>query len=62
MYNLPAGVTRGATPLLRGTERPIGMGYVTPAAALEGTAIQFLVRDRPEPAHVVALPFYRGKR
>jgi aminomethyltransferase len=43
-------------------ERPIGMGYVTPAAAREGTAIQFLVRDRPEPAHVVPLPFYRGKR
>jgi aminomethyltransferase len=42
-------------------ERPIGMGYVTPAAAREGERVEILVRERPEPARIVPLPFYRGR-
>ncbi len=43
-------------------ERPIGMGYVPRAAAQEGDLIEIVVRGRPEPARIVPLPFYRGKR
>lgn len=42
-------------------ERPIGMGYVIPSASGEGEAVQIIVRGRPEPARVTALPFYRGR-
>jgi len=43
-------------------ERPIAMAYVAAAAAQEGKAIDVIVRGRPEPARIVPLPFYRGKR
>ena len=43
-------------------DRPIAMGYVIPSAAREGETVQIIVRGRPEPARVVPLPFYRGKR
>lgn len=37
---------------------PIAMGYVTPAFAKPGTALQLIVRGKPMPASVVALPFF----
>lgn len=40
--------------------RPIGIGFLPPECAAPGTEIEFVVRDRPEPAVVVPLPFYRG--
>jgi aminomethyltransferase len=40
--------------------KPIGMGYVPPEAAREGSTLEVIVRDRPEPAVVVPMPFYRG--
>jgi aminomethyltransferase len=43
-------------------ERPIGMGYLPAAAAREGDTVEIVVRGRPEPARIVPLPFYRGKR
>ena len=43
-------------------DRPVAMGYVIPSAAREGETVQIIVRGRPEPARVVPLPFYRGKR
>jgi aminomethyltransferase len=43
-------------------DRPIAMGYVIPSAAREGETVPIIVRGRPEPARVVPLPFYRGKR
>jgi aminomethyltransferase len=36
---------------------PIAMGFVPPAFALPGTALTVIVRDRPQPAEVVAMPF-----
>jgi aminomethyltransferase len=42
--------------------KPIGMGYLPTALAEPGTAVAVEVRSRPEPAAVVALPFYRGRR
>jgi glycine cleavage system T protein (aminomethyltransferase) len=43
-------------------ERPIAMGYVPPDAAREGDAVEIIIRDRPEPARIVPLPFYRNRR
>jgi aminomethyltransferase len=40
-------------------KRPIGMGYVAPAHAAEGTAIEIDVRGKAEKATVVKLPFYK---
>jgi aminomethyltransferase len=40
--------------------KPIGIGYLPPDAAQPGTAVEVLVRGRPEPAQIVSLPFYRG--
>jgi aminomethyltransferase len=37
--------------------RPIAMGYVPPAFALEGTLVNLMVRGKPLPARVVPLPF-----
>jgi aminomethyltransferase len=37
--------------------RPIAMGYVPPEFAREGTAVNLIVRGKPLPARVVALPF-----
>ncbi|MCI4677258.1 glycine cleavage system aminomethyltransferase GcvT [Rhodoblastus acidophilus] len=37
--------------------RPIAMGYAPPAFALEGTVVNLIVRGKPLPARVVALPF-----
>jgi aminomethyltransferase len=36
---------------------PIAIGFVPPALAAEGTALQVIVRGRAQPARVVALPF-----
>lgn len=36
---------------------PVAMGYVESAAALPGTAVQLVVRDKPMPATVIKLPF-----
>lgn len=36
---------------------PVAMGYVAPAHATRGTPLQLLVRGKPLPASVVALPF-----
>lgn len=44
----------GFGPSLNG---PIAMGYVTPAHTAPGTQLQLVVRGKPLPAHVVALPF-----
>jgi aminomethyltransferase len=43
---------------------PVAMGYVKSAFAEPGTRVQLLVRERPQPAEVVALPFvpHRYKR
>jgi aminomethyltransferase len=40
----------------------IGMGYVPPALAVEGTEVRVDVRGRPLRARVVPLPFYRRPR
>ncbi len=40
-------------------ERSISMGYVEPASAATGTALEIDVRGKRETATVVALPFYR---
>ncbi|MDO8122197.1 glycine cleavage system aminomethyltransferase GcvT [Isoptericola sp. b490] len=54
----PVGrVTSGAPSPTLGV--PIAMAYVTPEVSAEGTALAVDVRGRPEPVHVVALPFYR---
>ena len=37
--------------------RPIAMGYVEPALAVPGTELYLIVRGRPLPAKVTALPF-----
>ena len=37
---------------------PIAMGYVDSAHAMEGAALQLLVRAAPRPAHVARLPFF----
>jgi aminomethyltransferase len=42
--------------------KPIGMGYVPTPFSEPGTAVHVLIRDRPEPARIVKLPFYRGRR
>jgi aminomethyltransferase len=36
---------------------PVAMGYVEAAFAKPGTAIQLIVRDKPMPAQIIALPF-----
>ncbi len=43
-------------------KRPIAMGFVKPAAAVPGTALQIDIRGRAEPARVVELPFYDRER
>ena len=37
---------------------PIAMGYVTRAAAADGTAVDLIVRDKPLAARVAAMPFH----
>src|SRR5262249_34179363 len=41
--------------------KAIAMGYVAPAAAAEGTALEVDVRGKPATARVVKLPFYQRK-
>ncbi|HEX7073247.1 MAG TPA: glycine cleavage system aminomethyltransferase GcvT [Hyphomicrobiaceae bacterium] len=36
---------------------PIAMGYVESSFAKPGTAVQLMVRGKPQPAHIVELPF-----
>jgi aminomethyltransferase len=38
------------------------MGYVPTRFAEPGTAVSVIIRERPEPAQIVKLPFYRGRR
>ena len=40
---------------------PIAMGYVEAASAAPGTPLQLVVRGKPLPAHVVALPFVQHR-
>jgi aminomethyltransferase len=49
----------GASPTL---SKNIASCYVEPDAAEPGTEVAFVVRDKPEPATVVALPFYKRQR
>ncbi|MBF0168655.1 MAG: glycine cleavage system aminomethyltransferase GcvT [Alphaproteobacteria bacterium] len=37
---------------------PVAMGYVEAAHAAPGTSVQLIVRDKPMPAKIVALPFF----
>jgi aminomethyltransferase len=41
--------------------RPVAMGYVPPAFALEGTQVNLVVRGKPLPARVVPLPFVANR-
>ncbi len=41
--------------------RPIGMGYVEPAASAVGTILTMTVRTQKYPATVVKLPFWKGE-
>jgi len=36
---------------------PVSMGYVAREQSAPGTAVQLIVRDKPMPAAIVALPF-----
>jgi aminomethyltransferase len=38
-------------------DRPIAMGYLPPALAAVGTRVQALVRGKPVPMEVAAMPF-----
>jgi aminomethyltransferase len=40
-------------------DKGIGMGYVPPAMATAGTAIQVLIRNKPVPARIVSIPFLK---
>jgi aminomethyltransferase len=40
----------------------VAMALVEPGSAASGTALEVLVRDTPQPATVVPLPFYRRPR
>jgi aminomethyltransferase len=62
-YNIVVG---GETvgPVVSGTQSPslgcgIGLGYVAPALAEPGTAIEIEIRGRRFPAEVIKKPFYR---
>ena len=51
-------VTSGTfSPMLR---KSIGMGYVAAACAGPGTRLHVVIRNKPHPATVVKLPFWRG--
>ncbi len=53
-------VTSGTfSPILN---KPIGIGYLPPAHAVEGTEVDVIIRGRAEKMAVTALPFYRAKR
>lgn len=43
-------------------ERSIGMAYLNPAVALPGSEVAVVVRERPCPAQVVKIPFYRRRK
>ena len=45
-----------------GTPTNIATAYVASAHAAPGTALDFVVRDKPEPCVVVPLPFYKRAR
>ena len=40
----------------------IGTAYVEDAFAAPGTALEFAIKDKREPATVCALPFYKRKK
>ena len=42
--------------------RAVAMALVEPNAAAIGTSLEVLIRDTPQPATVVPLPFYRRPR
>jgi aminomethyltransferase len=71
---LGPGIPRHGYPILKGSQRvgevtsgtmgpsakrPIGIGYVPPALATEGSLFQIEIRGRPVDAQVVKTPFYR---
>jgi aminomethyltransferase len=43
-------------------ERALGMGYVEAALAAPGTEVELEVRERPVPARLATIPFYRRPR
>ena len=43
-------------------ERALGLAYVETALAVPGTEVELEVRERPVPAHLTAIPFYRRPR
>ena len=43
-------------------ERALGMGYVETALATSGNEVELEVRERPVPARLAAIPFYRRPR
>ena len=42
-------------------DRSIGLAYVEPALATVGQELSVVIREKPVPARVVKLPFYRSK-
>jgi aminomethyltransferase len=40
-------------------KKPIGIGYVPPALAAEGSTFHVEIRGRPASARVVKTPFYK---
>lgn len=58
--NIIGRVTSGTMSPMMG--KGIGMGYVTPEYAGEGSAINILIRNRPVRAEVVRPPIYREKK
>ena len=52
----PAGIitSGGFGPTVNG---PVAMGYVETLSSVPGTSVQLIVRDKPMPAKVAALPF-----
>jgi aminomethyltransferase len=54
----PVGVVTSGT-MGPSVKKAIGIGYVPPALAAEGTAFQVEIRGRPAAARVVKTPFYK---
>lgn len=57
----PVGIVTSGT-FAPTVNRAIAMAYIDPAYSAVGTSLQADVRGKPEPARVVALPFYRRSK